>query len=249
MQTLTHSQTGQTAGQMADYSTARCMHTCGSHCAPDPDGSLASPGLKDYRNGPKRWPINTTVLDSPACSVPEFADYPTRLFLVTGSSVQVAADTIEEMLDKGKSWAHEGSRIVRVPVVPYYEKKESGSGRTVGSSPIAGGGWGGECGATLWVQADKFADVIEARRMLRALGGPASYIQDNPGSGYDVSTLQAWWVNGLVDNKDGLDGFWLQCEQKRKGHNELCSALDIEWDWRRYSPYTDEGHDTQLTLL
>ena len=232
------------------FAVPGCMHTCGPDCTPAPDGSLSSPGLRDYpRSTPKRWPINTDVLDSPACSMAEFAEYPTRLYLVTGSSIQVAADTIEEMLDKAVPWAHEGSRIVRVPVVPYYEdQSDSRSGRTVGSAPIAGGGVGGECGATLWVR-DPRGHYSRPRAVLHALGAPVTYIQDNPGSGYDVSTLQAWWVNGNAANKPDLDGFWVQCEQSRKEHADLCSALDFEWNWRHYAAWTDMGHDTQLALF
>lgn len=209
------------------------------------DHGLASPGLSDLRPArPRRWPINTEVIDSPACAMAEFADYPRAYYLVSGSCVEVSATTLDDLLDQGISWARESSRIVRVPTIPYY----AGETRAVGSAPTPGGGWAGECGAMLWVR-DPHGTYAAPRRMLRSLGADVTYIQDHPGSGYDVSKLQAWWVNGIADRKPALDGFKIQCEQKRKGHGPLCTALDLEWDWRHYAPYTNEGHGVQMSLF
>lgn len=212
------------------------------------DHGLASPGLSDYpRTSPKRWPINTEVIDSPACSMPQFADYPTNYFLVSGTIAETSAATLTEVLDKGVPWARQSSRIVRVPMVPYYEGRER-SGRAVGSAPTPGGGWGGECGATLWVR-DPHGTYAAPRRMLRSLGADVSYIQDHPRDTYDVCKLQAWWVNGIADNKDTLDGFWVTCDQQRRSHGPQCTALDFDWNWRDYAPWTDQGHDTQISLF
>lgn len=214
------------------------------------DHGLASPGLSDLRPAtPKRWPVNPEVIDSPACAMAEFADYKRAYYLVEGSHVAVSARTLDDLLDKAVAWARPSSRIVRVPVIPYYsEDPKDASLRSVGTAPIPGGGWGGECGAMLWVR-DPQGTYAAPRRMLRGLGADVTYIQDHPGSGYDVSKLQAWWVNGIADRKPDLDGFKVQCAQKRRNHGPLCNALDFEWNWRDYAPFTDQGCGTQITLF
>lgn len=212
------------------------------------DYGIPSPGLADLRPAtPKRWPINTDVIDSPACAMAQFADYPTHYYLTTGSIADCSAPTLDELLAKGVPWARRGSRIVRVPMVPYYEDRE-GSGRPVGSAPISGGGPNGECGASVWVR-DPEGHYARPRAVLKALGAPVDYIQDRPLDRWDTRLLQAWWVNGIAAKKPALDGFWVTCERSRAEHGEMCGALDFEWNWRDYAPWHNQGHDTQLDLF
>lgn len=198
---------------------------------------------------PKRWPIHPEVIDSPACAMPQYATYPTRYFLVSGSTIEVSADTLDEILDKGTVWARPGSRIVRVPLVPYFETLTGAAQhRAVGKPAAPGGTWSGHCGSAIWV--NDAHDLIAAFRVMHALGDPARYIQDFVGqpSGYMVDTLQAWWVNGCADNHPELDGFFIECFEPHR-HLGPCTALDRNWNWRDYAPWTDQGHNTQLSLF
>lgn len=200
------------------------------------------------RPEPKRWTLHPEVIDSPACAMSQYADYRTAFYLVSGFYPLTTADTYEEILDKGRIWADRSSRIVRVPMIPYYDAREEEKySRPVGTPPAAGGTVAGMCGATLWVR-DTDRAYRDTYSVLHALGGSSS-MQDTILHGYNVSTLQAWWVNGIAARHPTLDGFHVECEQKRREHGPLCAALDIEWDWRDYAPFTDQGHDTQIALF
>lgn len=214
------------------------------------DHGLASPGLDDLRPAtPKRWPINAEVIDSLACAMPQYAGYRTAFYLVEGSALSCSADTLDDLLDKAVPWARASSRIVRVPMIPYYDtERDSGSGRSgrpVGSAPWAGGTWGGLCGATMWV-TDPDLRYRDTFATLHGLGN-GHYMQDYTTNG-DISKMQAWWVNGVAARKPELDGFPVECRQTRR-HDGLCTALDIEWDWRDYAPYADLGAGRQIALF
>lgn len=209
--------------------------------------SLTSPGLSDYvRTTPKRWPINTEVIDSPACAMPEFADYRRAYYLVDGSWVACSADTLDELLTIAVPWAGKGSRIVRVPMIPYYDSIDGDSGRPIGTSPWAGGTWGGRCGSTRWVTDPNFR-YRDTYATLHALSNSGGAMQGGT-TNYDVGTLQAWWSNGIAARKPALDGFKVECLQRMR-HDGLCAALDIDWNWRDYAPWTDRGNDTQISLF
>lgn len=201
------------------------------------------------RTEPKRWPINSEVIDSPACAMPQYAGYRRAFYLMDHSSASCSADTLADLLVKGVPWARESSRIVRVPMIPYYDhdSREPGSSRPVGSTPWAGGTWGGRCGSTIWV-TDPDRRYRDAFATIHALGG-GSGMQDDPLATYNVDKLQAWWVNGSAERHEHLDGFHVECQQMRREHGPLCTALDIEWNWRDYAPWTDQGHNTQITLF
>lgn len=193
-----------------------------------------------------RWSINPEVIDSPACSMPEYAGYRTRYYLVSGSTVSTAADTREDILDRAKIWATRSARIVRVPVVPYYDalNDPNEKGRAVGRPAWTGGTWGGKCGSAIWVH-DTDRRYQRSFRALRALGSNECYMQSGTVN-YDVATLQAWWINGISDRYPALDGFWLECRQAHK-HLGPCAALDRTWNWRDYAPWCE--HDTQPYLF
>lgn len=199
---------------------------------------------------PKRWPVNTEVIDSPACAMPEYATYRRHYWLVSGATALSAAKTLDKVIDSATIWADRHSRIVRVPVIPYYDLEapdgESGRSRPVGTSRWAGGTMSGRCGSTMWVH-DADRHYQSAFRALAGLDDSVTYFQSGT-TNYNVSKLQAWWINGIADRHPHLDGFPVECMQERR-HIGLCTALDLAWDWRDYSPWTDMGHDTQMSLF
>lgn len=200
---------------------------------------------------PETGLITTDVIDSPACAMPQYATYRRHYWLVTGSHLLTSAETHDEIVEKAKIWADRSSRIVRTPAIGYYDamrhEPNSPGIRPVGTAPWAGGTWSGRCGSTIWFH-DPDRTWQKAMRFLRALNeNEGRYLQEGA-SGYNVSTLQAWWINGIADREPMLDGFPIECQQKSR-HTGLCSALDQTWDWRDYAPWTDQGHDTQLDLF
>lgn len=180
------------------------------------------------------------VLDSPACTMPEYADYPRHCYLVEGSTVLVKASTAEEVIAKATPYrSHTSARIVRVPV--------NYDGRAVGLPAAPGGTWGGRCGSALWIH-DVDRHFQRTFQTLRALDPSLWSIQPGHLDNHRCLTSQAWWINGVADRHPEIDGFWVECRHPYR-HLGNCEALGREWDWRDYAPYTDRGHNTQLALF
>lgn len=202
---------------------------------------------------PKRCHVNLDVIDSPACAMPQYATYRRHYYLVSGSCLLTGAETLDDIVDKGRAWADERSRIVRIPAIPYYDERRKPDGvrenvRPVGRASWAGGTWGGNCGSAIWVTdpTHTYRNTFAALHALNPDGN--RYMQDGPLANADTGMLQAWWTNGVADRHDTLDGFWVECQQPRRTHLGLCTGLDLTWNWRDYAPWTDQGHNTQLAL-
>lgn len=195
----------------------------------------------------KYHPINPEVIDSPACTMPQYTGYDTKHLLVTGGGVLISHRDLDTLMENAVPWGRPGARIVRVPLAPIPD--DAYGDRTVGYAPTAGGTWGGRCGSMIWVPDTDHCYADQAR-LLHALGGDRHYIQDTDHFDNDLARLtQAWWVNGIATRRNpATDGFYVECKQTMR-HLGDCTALDLAWDWRDYAPWTDQGAGTQLVLF
>lgn len=206
-----------------------------------------APTTSESDSGPANqieYPVDPEVIDSPACSMPQYAGYPTKFFYVGSSAYPaVSADTYQQILAHAQGVhgrTQQGYRIVRVPIAP--------NGKPVGfrqSDKV----WVGQCGSHIWF-VDQDRSYQQFFKVMRALGDGTRYIQTGSLSS-SVGTSQAWWINGVSDKHPELDGFYVECSKKttRSRHEGLCGDAMFEWDWRDYCPWTDQGHLVQPTLF